>query len=54
MILLKLGDKKVPEGYAPLRKVLAEDDGDNLYPRAIEPLLAAKQEVASELALRPS
>ncbi|MGH7136630.1 MAG: hypothetical protein ACREHD_12885, partial [Pirellulales bacterium] len=49
LILLKHG--KMREGYDTLAEVLAEDDGSHLYPRAIEPLLAAKTGAAMKLAV---
>lgn len=50
LILLRHGDKGKAEGLEPLKAVLAEDDGTHYYPRAIDDLLAAKDEAATALA----
>lgn len=49
LILLKHGNMR--EGYDTLVEVLTKDDGSYLYPRAIEPLLAAKTEDTMKLAV---
>jgi len=51
LILLKHGDTAKQEGQDVLAEVLAKDDGSDFYPRAIDPLLAAKTESALTLAL---
>lgn len=51
LILLKHGDKSKSEGLDTLAKVLADDNGSELYPVAIGPLLENKSEAATKLAV---
>lgn len=50
LILLRHGNKQQAEGLRELAGVLEEDDGSYWYPRAIEPLLATKNDEALTLA----
>ncbi len=52
LILLRHGDRTKMEGLPELEAVLAKDEGRgwDLYPKAIEPLLAAKSDRAAALA----
>ncbi len=50
LILLRHGEKTKKEGLEPLRKILEKDDGEILYPRALDTLLATKDPAALDLA----
>jgi hypothetical protein len=50
LILLRHGDQSRPEGLEPLKALLGEDDGTYLYPRAIDDLLATKNDAATAVA----
>jgi hypothetical protein len=51
LILLANSDKSKLEGLDVLADILSQDDGSELYPRAIEPLLATRAEPAIALAV---
>ncbi|MHB1036169.1 MAG: hypothetical protein ACYC35_18070 [Pirellulales bacterium] len=50
LILLRHGDKASSEGWPQLTKILAKDDGCELYASAVGPLLELKSEKAAVLA----
>ena len=51
LILLRYGDKTRSEGLSELTKILANDDGSHLYPRAIDPLVDQKNAKMTDLAV---
>ncbi len=50
LILIRDGNRAEREGFVELTNTLSEDDGTSLYPQAIEPLLATKDEAAMQIA----
>ncbi len=50
LVMLRDGNRAKNEGFAELKQLLEKDDGSLIYPRAIEPLLARKDEASVALA----
>ena len=51
LILFRIGDRSRNEGFAELKAALASDEGDLLYPRAIDPLVDRGDKASVSLAV---